>query len=222
DVAGRGDVVDELSHGTTFVAGGVSSSQASGNLPGGSNVTILDDYTQSDASDEGRAMAELIYDIAPASDIIYHTAFKGLGNFAQGIDDLRVAGADVIVDDIGYANDPAFQDGIVTQAVDDVYLDHDVLYFSSAGNANDETYFGTWNEGPSSNNFHSFSGSSGDERLNIELDPGENVRIFLQWDDAWGAADTDFDLFLYRGDTDAVVASSTTNNNGVLGIGKTD
>ncbi|MEM7807306.1 MAG: S8 family serine peptidase, partial [Planctomycetota bacterium] len=218
-----GSIIDfgVMSDSINRVSGGVSTSQANGNLPTGSSVQILDDFTGSNASDEGRAMAELMYDIAPASDFIYHTAFEGLANFAQGIDDLRVAGADVIVDDIGYAQDPAFQDGIVTQAVDDVYLDHDVLYFSSAGNANGETDFDTWSEGTNSNDFHAWDGS-GDERLDLTLDPGESIRVWLQWDDPWGAALRDFDLLVYANGNNTIVASSTTNNNGILGIGRTD
>ncbi|MEM1012291.1 MAG: S8 family serine peptidase, partial [Planctomycetota bacterium] len=214
-----GNIIDfgVMSDSINRVGGGVAASVATGDLPTG--IVVLDDYTASDASDEGRAMAELMYDIAPASDFIYHTAFEGLNSFAQGIDDLRVAGADVIVDDIGYAQDPAFQDGVVTQAVDNVYLNHDVLYFSSAGNANGETYFGTWSDSDG-DDFHAFNGGS-DEQLNFNLAPGQQIRSYLQWDDAWGSADRDFDFFLYDSN-DNIVASSTTNNNGVFGIGRTD
>ena len=35
---------------------------------------------------------------------------------AQNIEDLCAAGADVIVDDIGYLLAPAFQDGVIAQA----------------------------------------------------------------------------------------------------------
>ncbi|CAN0516640.1 unnamed protein product, partial [Scytosiphon promiscuus] len=40
---------------------------------------------------------------------------------------------DVIVDDIGVHDDPAFRDGVISQAVDQV-VDSGNLYFSAAGN----------------------------------------------------------------------------------------
>src|SRR6185503_2180437 len=71
--------------------------------------------------------------------------------FAQNIRDLRTAGCDIIVDDVGYFVESAFQDGqtgttntnggVVTQAVNDVVA-AGALYFSSAadfGNKNDNT-----------------------------------------------------------------------------------
>ena len=40
---------------------------------------------------EGRAMAEIIHDIAPGADLAFHTAFTGQAEFAQGIIDLADA-----------------------------------------------------------------------------------------------------------------------------------
>ena len=85
-------------------------------------------------TDEGRAMAQLIYDVAPASAGAFHTAFNGQADFAQGILELAtVAGADVIVDDVIYFAEPMFQDGIIAQAATAV-TEMGVPYFSSAGN----------------------------------------------------------------------------------------
>ena len=41
--------------------------------------------------------------------------------------------ADVISDDVGYSDEPFFEDGLIGHAVDDVF-DAGVSYFSSAGN----------------------------------------------------------------------------------------
>ena len=41
--------------------------------------------------------------------------------------------ADVICDDVGYSDEPFFQDGLIGNAVDDVFA-AGVSYFSSAGN----------------------------------------------------------------------------------------
>ncbi|HTU10131.1 MAG TPA: Ig-like domain-containing protein [Allosphingosinicella sp.] len=110
---------------------------ASGDLPAG--VNILEDGTGTSVRDEGRAMAQLAYDIAPGINVLFHTALPTAANFAQGIIDLYNAGADIIVDDVRYFNEPFFQDGIIAQAVDTVVAGG-AMYFSSAGNQGTLSY----------------------------------------------------------------------------------
>ena len=94
-----------------------------------------------DGTDEGRAMAQLIHDVAPGAAIAFHTAFNSELDFAEGIIRLRDAGADVIVDDVRYFAEPFFSDGMIAQAVDIVADGGDgVPYFSSAGNSARESY----------------------------------------------------------------------------------
>jgi len=115
---------------------------ASGDLPAG--IVVLDDLVG--GSDEGRAMMQLIHDVAPGASQAFHTAFNGQADFALGIQELAgcPAGsepgctpggvaANVIVDDIIYFAEPMFQDGIIAQAVDAV-AKAGVSYFSAAGN----------------------------------------------------------------------------------------
>jgi len=121
---------------------------ASGDLPGVGNplgntepVVVLEDFPA--RSDEGRAMLQIVHDIAPKAKLGFATANTGELGFANNIRALAGdptapnyrAGfkADVIVDDIIYLAEPFFQDGIVAQAVDEVVA-KGVSYFSSAGN----------------------------------------------------------------------------------------
>ena len=100
------------------------------------DVIVLKDLSSApsfDCSDEGRAMMQLIHDVAPGSPLAFYTAFESQEDFAAGIRALAAAGSKVIVDDIIYFAEPMFEDGIIAQAVDDVYADG-VAYFSSAGN----------------------------------------------------------------------------------------
>src|SRR5690606_7590641 len=84
-------------------------------------------------TDEGRAMVELIHDLAPGADIFFHTAFTTPSVFARGIEELVACGADIIVDDVIYFLEPMFQDGIVAQAAI-AAIDQGVLFFSAIGN----------------------------------------------------------------------------------------
>ncbi len=121
---------------------------ASGDLPGAGNpngntqpVVLLED--QPAGTDEGRAMLQIVHDMAPKARLGFATANGGQLNFANNIRSLAglpgaphaVAGfkADIIVDDIIYLDEPMFQDGIIAQAVDEVVA-KGVSYFSSAGN----------------------------------------------------------------------------------------
>ena len=114
---------------------------ASGDLPGpgspcGSStpVGVLDD-SEAGGGDEGRAMAQIVHDLAPGAAIDFATAFTGELQFAASIRSLAAAGARVIADDVSYYEEPFFQDGPVAAAVNDV-ANAGVSYFSAAGNDN--------------------------------------------------------------------------------------
>jgi Calx-beta domain-containing protein/subtilase family protein/VCBS repeat protein len=114
--------------------GGMNGDIATNDLP--ANTTILQDMS---GTDEGRAMAQLVHDVAPGSSIVFATAFGGQANFANNIIALKNAGAKVIVDDVGYFAEPMFQDGVIAQAVDQVVA-AGAVYFSSAGNSGHKGY----------------------------------------------------------------------------------
>lgn len=91
------------------------------------------------SADEGRALAQLIHDVAPGAAIKFYTAMGGERDFADGIIELAQAGARVIVDDVRYFAEPFFSDGMIAQAIDSV-VGSGVSYFSSAGNGARESY----------------------------------------------------------------------------------
>jgi hypothetical protein len=113
---------------------------ASGDLPGAGNprnsqpVVVIQDGP---GHDEGRGMLQIAHDVAPGSKLCFATANGGQLNFADNIrhlaDKSGPCGADVVVDDITYPDEPMFSDGVIADAIDDVAADG-VSYFSSAGN----------------------------------------------------------------------------------------
>jgi len=178
---------------------------ASGDLPAG--VQVLEEFNAflagvpgavtscDDATDEGRAITQVIYDIAPGTQLKFHTADSGEADFATGILALAVAGAKIIDDDVGYFDEPVFQDGIVAQAVDQVKA-AGIPYFSSAGNSGRSSFeadfvdsgtqgaAGADNAGEELMQFTSLDGTTKQNWLPIILPTGfqeQSVQI-LEWD----------------------------------------
>lgn len=204
-----------------------TAAQATGDLPptcpgpGGPCLTIVKDDFGEGATDEGAAMMEIIYDMAPGASLYFATADLSESGFAANILALQAAGCNIIVDDVSYLDEPVFQDGIVAQAVNTVTA-AGALYFSSAGNegnvdAGTAGYFeGDFNDtgsqafpdGTKTGTLHNFgTGSEGDPITS----PGEGY--VLQWADPFGASGNDFDLF-YVNSSGIIIASSTNLQNG--------
>ncbi|WP_240331170.1 T9SS type A sorting domain-containing protein [Salinibacter ruber] len=204
----------------------------SGDLPGPGNPegnTSPVDVVQeggADGSDEGRAMLQLIHDIAPRAELGFHTAFGGIGVFAQGIRDLADAGCTVIVDDVGYNTEPFYQDGPVSNAVDEVVQNEGIPYFSSAGNDGQNSYEAPFRDSGqpgvlnSSSDAHDFdpSNANTDIRQEITISSGGTFQIFsFQWTDPSAQVhgsdgpDTDLDIALVD-ETEAVLAESSDDN----------
>jgi len=128
-------------------------------LPGTGNpngntdpVVVLEDSPPDpNVFDEGRAMLQIVHDIAPKAKLAFATAFISDTDFANNIRNLRTTGnCDVIVDDVFYTQEPMFSDGIIAQAVNDVATStvlpgKKVAYFSSAGNQQGGGYLSTFN-----------------------------------------------------------------------------
>lgn len=150
--------------------------------------------TQTPFSDEGRAMLQIVHAVAPGASLAFYTAEDSEADFASGIGALAAAGAKVIADDVGYFDEPFFQDGIVAQAIDAVEA-NGVAYFSAAGNDSDLTYQNTAPSFPST----STSGSNaGEHLLNFDrtgatnttalsvsvpaIPPGDFIAVVVEWD----------------------------------------
>jgi hypothetical protein len=91
--------------------------------------------------DEGRAMLQVVHDLAPHAHLAFASDFGGELAFAHDVELLAApvsaggAGADVIVDDVGIVSEPFFQEGPASEAIRRV-REKGVLYFSAAGNDN--------------------------------------------------------------------------------------
>ena len=164
--------------------------KASNDLP--RDVLVLKDLSptpSSDCSDEGRAMMQLIHDVAPASSLAFYTAFESQEDFAAGIGALADAGSKVIVDDVIYFAEPMFLDGPIAQAADRV-KSRGVAYFSSAGNQARQSYESAFrrsdSEGASGGVLHDFAnGKAVDVLQGITAGAGSTSLLSFQWDQPW-------------------------------------
>ena len=139
----------------------------------------------------GTACAEIIYDVAPEAelylykvgdlvdlenakdrsirdsiDVINHS----MGWFGTGIGDGRGAACDIV-------NDAA---------------DKGILWVNSAGNDAQSHYYGFWFDSDD-DGWHNFEDD--DETLAFEAEAGDEIRIFLTWND-WPTSQQNYDLYL--------------------------
>lgn len=218
-INGNGVTIGTLSDSYDCLSG-AAADVTSGDLPAGINV--LDD-TSCPATDEGRAMMQLITDVAPGANQAFHTASNGQADFANGILELaNVAGADIIVDDISYLAEPFFQDGVISQAVGQVVA-QGVTYFSSAGNSGRRSYESAFRSSGLEILFpggdaHDFDPGAGvDVFQQITIPIGATAIISLQWDQPFasvsGSGSTnDIDIAFFNADVTAIVAASFDDN----------
>ncbi|PDW02823.1 S8 family serine peptidase [Candidatus Viridilinea mediisalina] len=213
---------------------------ASGDLPGPGNpcdrttpVTVARELPPemiahgAPNSDEARAMAQIVHDIAPGAELVVASGFgPNLGlDMAEVIrllrDEHRV---DIIVDDLGFADQAFFQDDPVAVAVDEVVA-QGVIYLSAAGNLNRQINVGTpdepnfkdissyialsyrptpcpaltWQDEPFllEGDCHNFNPNTGtiSPTARFTIAPGAFFPTRLQWAEPWYGVSTDFNFY---------------------------
>ena len=143
--------------------GGAAADEADGALPPAADIDVIKDLA-SGGTDEGRAMMQIVHDIAPGASLAFYTAFDSEQDFANGILALAAAGCKVIADDVSYFDEPFFQNGVVAQAIQTVEAEG-VTYVSAAGNDASNGYQAAWTpisgtyDGTRLTNAESFAGS---------------------------------------------------------------
>jgi hypothetical protein len=193
--------------------GGYSNDIATGNLP--NNVLVKNDLFPAGGIDEGRAMLQLVHDLAPASRLVFTTGVGGpasmrdeIVTLPQFVSQTIGSGPLVIVDDLTYLFEPFFQDGVIAQAVNTVVnsagTSGGVYYFSSAGNFGDNSYettsVGFGGSGQAGPELDFDQGAGVDRRLRVEIPANSQITFVLQWDDPFGTlngVDTDIDFTAY-------------------------
>ena len=224
------DSFNKATGAATTAAGDVTSAD----LPGTGNpcgrttpVQVLADNSAGSKTDEGRAQAQIIHDLAPGAELAFATGNTGHLQMAAAIRNLAAAGAEVIVDDVIYFDEPMFQDGPISQAINEVTAGG-VAYFTAAGNNNiirNGKNVGSYEAPafrkagacptglpPHATECMNFSTSGQDSTYAINVPAGEEVNVVLGWSQPWFGVTTDLDMYLQQGNS--VVATSEKDNPG--------
>jgi hypothetical protein len=223
---------------------------ASGDLPGTGNpdgyttpVVVLQDDNSSGNTDEGRGMAEIVHDIAPAAHICFSAGGASAATMAQSIRNLRTNTAcDIIADDLYFTDEPYFSDGPISQAIDDVVTStvlqgKKVVYFSAAGNEGNYAYssdvhlvtaaqgkaaaptlnFNTVSSNLYAGGFHNLNpGGPTTIAMMVTTDSNGKPNVALQWDDPFdvnNGVTTDYNLLVFNANGTYNSNFSGTDNN---------
>jgi len=213
---------------------GAASDIATGNLP--DNVDVVNDLSYPtecinlSANDEGRAMLEIIYDVAPGAQLAFRTGYRGTGDMIAAIYDLVQAGCNIIVSDLLVLYQPFFMDGFVAQTADMAASRFGVSFFAAAGNYNGYSWqspdgFQSSNvSAPWDNSsiFHQFGTTADGQPIyyqNVTFPYSyKTYFLLLQWDDPFYSttgsvgASSDVDIFLLYNGT--IVTYSNADNIG--------
>lgn len=199
--------------------GAVSRDVESGDLPA-SGVAVVRDACPGFAG-EGRAMMQVIHDVAPGAALAFHTGVGGQADLAAGI--AKLAGepvnAKVIVDDILVFESPIYQDGIIAQAVDKAVASG-AAFFSAAGNRARQSYQSAFRNSDVTGiggALHDFDpGAAVDVSQSVTIPAGERVTFGFQWDEPFfsaGGAGSASDLDIYLVTPDRTVLASGQDDN---------
>jgi hypothetical protein len=189
------------------VADTYSTDVSSGALPAG--VQILNDNVP--GTDEGRAIAQIIYNNAPGVSLAFATGENATGfvsqaTMASSITALVNDGCNIIVDDLSSKTEPFFADGVVAVAAESA-INSGVTYISAAGNLGTSSYASAWRSGPTlasgsiskdpsalaapgfyggvTFNFNSSGGTN--DMMSFNLPSGAVFNPTLQWDSPYAS-----------------------------------
>jgi subtilisin family serine protease len=150
---------------------------------------------------EGTAIAEIIHDVAPGAELYFAPGLVSDLDHRRSRRCLTEV-VDIIADDIAFLNAGSYDGSSAVSLESTNSVLAGVENFISVGNQALGHYQGIFTD-TDADGIHEFDVSLGQpfndnsgETLNLTIPPGEEVRIFLQWNDPFGSSGNDYDLFL--------------------------
>lgn len=203
--------------------GGAAQDQMKQDLP--LQVTIIADALDCNGKlDEGRALMQIVHDIAPGAKLLFHSGSNGTATTANAI--LKMATdykANIIVDDFKAISANFFQEDAVTQAVKKA-VNAGVVYITAAGNEGRNAYQSAYHEYHDNVlklNAHNFATDGGvDIYQQITVPEGVGFNLMLQWDSpaysisGSSGSQNDLDIFIFNKQHTRILAASAFDNIG--------
>ena len=150
DAAARADLARATGYDGSGVTIGVIS-DGPGSLP----ASAIPAGCHVGSGSEGQALVQVAQTLAPGATLLFSSGITGSQSFIDSIACLRAAGARVIVDDLGFYDEPFFADGPIAQAVR-AAVQGGVSFHSAAGNDADGHYSAPFKATPGSA-YHDFA-----------------------------------------------------------------
>ena len=171
----------------------------------------------------GTSVAETVVDVAPGVSLYIADVHQASGADVRSIVEWMISeGVAVINRSLGVKFDgpgdgtSPFSNSILNTV--DRAVDGGIIWVNSAGNAAEETWFGPY-ANTDGDRWIAFN-SSGVEKNFLSLpahDETESFAVELRWEDSWGGATSDLDLFLLDGNTNEIVTSVRDLQSGASG-----
>lgn len=203
--------------------GGAAEDQSTQDLPP-RVIIIADAFDCAGRTDEGRALMQIVHDIAPGAKLLFHSGDNGSATTANAIlkmvSDYKV---DIIVDDFKAIAANFFQEDAITQAVQKA-VKAGVVYVTAAGNEGRNAYQSAYREYRNNVlklNAHNFAiNGSIDIYQRITVPEGVGFDLMLQWDSpaysisGSSGSRNDLDIFIFNKKHTRILAFSNFDNIG--------
>ena len=168
------------------------------------------DLADCETGSHGTAVTEAIFDIAPEATYYISNAFAA-GDLAKTTVDWMVEeGVDVINMSLGFSwdgrGDGTFYSSNSPLRSVEIAVANGITWANAAGNDALGTWFGSFTDS-NGDGFHEFSGT--DECNEIQVG---GALFQLRWDDQWGGATIDLDLYLYDLDSGVHMGPLVSSN----------
>ena len=168
------------------------------------------DLADCETGSHGTAVTEAVFDIAPEATYYISNALASGDLVKTTVDWMVEEGVDIINMSLGFSwdgrGDGTFYSSNSPLRSVDIAVANGTTWANAAGNDALGTWFGSFTDSDG-NGFHEFSGT---DECNEIQDGGYLFQ--LRWDDQWGGATIDLDLYLYDLDNDVHIGPLISSN----------